>query len=289
MVAAPGAWRLATFVFIVTTLWQALRINTLFGPIGITEHFFPILGTCVTYSAILWIWYIALEPYARRIWPTMLVSWSRLLSTTGGRARDPLIGRSVLAGMLAYCIFWLILSLRPSVAMAFDGEPLRPEIGDWTVILSQRFALAGIAGGIIDGLLNGLLLAFILVGARLLMRRQWAAAASALVVWSVLGMRNVPNGAKFELAAIFLLIGAAMMIVVLLRFGLIAAVVAATLGGMQSIAATPDWTAWHSQPAILCLVFVTALAGYAFWAASAGRSFVSDSEIFAVAGAGRRA
>jgi hypothetical protein len=39
----------------------------------------------------------------------------------------------------------------------------------------------------------------------------------------------------------------------------------------------------------LCLAFVAALAAYGFWAASAGRSFVSDSEMFAAAGAGQGA
>ena len=282
-----GAVRLATFVFVLTAIWQALRLNTLFAPIAITMHFFPILGTGLLYGAVLWVWYIGLEPYARRIWPTMLVSWSRLLSTAGSRRRDPLLGRSILAGMLASCIYWLILALRPMVAAALDGVPLRPDIGDWTVILNQRFALSAIAGGVINGLTDGLVLAFVLVGGRLLARRQWLAVAIAYLLWSVLGLRTLPAEARIGFELIFLFIGAAITIVLLLRFGLVAVMVSTTLRKLYEIAATPDWTAWHSQPALLCLAFVAALAAYGCWAASAGRSFVSDSEMFAAAGAGR--
>jgi len=266
-----------------------LQVNTLFAPIGITAHFWPIVGTGMLYAGILWVWYIALEPYARRIWPTMLISWSRLLSTAGRRTRDPLIGRSILAGMLAFCVYWIIASLRSPVASALDGVPFRPYIGDWTALLNQRFALAAIAEGVMEGLINGLLLAFILVGARLVTRRQWVAVAIALTVWSVVGLRNFPGNARFGLEFAFLFIGAVLLIAVLLRYGMLAAIVAAALGGFSNVAATPDRGGWHSQPALLCLAFVAVLAGYGFWAASAGRSFVSDNEVFAVAGAGQDA
>ena len=40
---------------------------------------------------------MALEPYVRRRWPDVLISWTRLLS---GKVWDPLIGRDVLTGAL---------------------------------------------------------------------------------------------------------------------------------------------------------------------------------------------
>ena len=39
-----------------------------------------------------------------------------------------------------------------------------------------------------------------------------------------------------------------------------------------------DWSAWHSQPAIMALVVVVALAAYGFWAATAGRSFAAEAD-----------
>ena len=46
---------------------------------------------------LVYVFYLALEPYARRLWPHMLVSWVRLM---GGRFRDPLVGRDLLIGAL---------------------------------------------------------------------------------------------------------------------------------------------------------------------------------------------
>ena len=46
-------------------------------------------------TVLLWLFYLALEPYVRRWWPHRMVSWSRLLA---GDFRDPLIGRDILIG-----------------------------------------------------------------------------------------------------------------------------------------------------------------------------------------------
>ena len=45
-----------------------------------------------------WILYMALEPFARRRWPEMLISWTRAIS---GSWRDPLVGRDILIGAAA--------------------------------------------------------------------------------------------------------------------------------------------------------------------------------------------
>jgi hypothetical protein len=47
-------------------------------------------------GGFLWVLYIALEPFVRRRWPHLLISWTRLLS---GQWRDPVVGRDVLIGL----------------------------------------------------------------------------------------------------------------------------------------------------------------------------------------------
>ena len=49
------------------------------------------------WAGLVWLLYMALEPYARRRWPHMLIAWKRLLA---GRLHDPLVGRDVLIGCL---------------------------------------------------------------------------------------------------------------------------------------------------------------------------------------------
>ena len=46
---------------------------------------------------LLYVLYVALEPYVRRRWPDALVSWTRVLA---GRFRDPLVGRDIEAVMV---------------------------------------------------------------------------------------------------------------------------------------------------------------------------------------------
>ena len=46
-------------------------------------------------GVMLWVVYIALEPYVRKFWPDSLLGWSRLLA---GHIRDPRVGRDVLIG-----------------------------------------------------------------------------------------------------------------------------------------------------------------------------------------------
>ena len=48
-------------------------------------------------AACIWLFYIAVEPYVRRLWPHTLISWTRLVA---GQFRDPLVGRHVLLGAL---------------------------------------------------------------------------------------------------------------------------------------------------------------------------------------------
>ena len=55
----------------------------------------------LAYSAyrlvLSYLFYMAVEPYVRRLWPDSLIAWSRLLD---GRLRDPLLGKHILIGAL---------------------------------------------------------------------------------------------------------------------------------------------------------------------------------------------
>ena len=47
------------------------------------------------FAAILWLLYLAIEPYIRRHLPNTLVTWARVLS---GKFRDPLVASDLLLG-----------------------------------------------------------------------------------------------------------------------------------------------------------------------------------------------
>ena len=69
-----------------------------------------------------WLLYLALEPFARRRWPQMLISWTRALS---GSWRDPLVGRDMLIGAAVGTAAGLIMGpLR--VLLPLAARPSRP-------------------------------------------------------------------------------------------------------------------------------------------------------------------
>src|SRR5205823_13767396 len=57
--------------------------------------FSKLFSTFLFSAALLWVFYVALEPYVRRFWPDGILGWTRLLS---GYVRDPRVGRDVLIG-----------------------------------------------------------------------------------------------------------------------------------------------------------------------------------------------
>jgi hypothetical protein len=65
-------------------------------------------------GGVVWIYYLAIEPYARRFWPDALLGWTRLLS---GHVRDPRVGRELLIGLACGAI-GVLIDLSKLVPMA---------------------------------------------------------------------------------------------------------------------------------------------------------------------------
>jgi len=90
-----GAFKISIFVFLVG----------LAGNLLIADHIpeltkeLPLLVKMAAYSlfaaVMIGLIYLALEPYVRRRWPSLIISWNRLLV---GDWHDPMVGRDVLVG-----------------------------------------------------------------------------------------------------------------------------------------------------------------------------------------------
>ena len=88
------------------------RWSSLIGP---TDMLAMPLFIAAVYAVAFW----AMEPFVRRRWPNMLVTWTRLLH---GRWRDPTVGRDVLIGMVAGQLF-RVLVLGFPIWVAVTGKP----------------------------------------------------------------------------------------------------------------------------------------------------------------------
>src|SRR4029079_3297041 len=89
-----GAFQLAAFVSIVALVIGVLTDKHGADPNIEMERLF---ATQPLWAAgILWLLYLAVEPYVRRFWPSTVVSWSRLMAR---QWRAPLLGRPLFFGV----------------------------------------------------------------------------------------------------------------------------------------------------------------------------------------------
>ncbi len=238
---------------------------------------YALVGTGLFYGAIIIMLYLAVEPYARRVWPSMLVSWSRLLGRTVPNWRDPLLGRSVLGGLAAGTVLLFVDYFSDVVLAAVQGGPVKPSIGDWNVLLGQRYALANILHAVEASITGAFFLACLLVFCRLILRRTWLAVVAALVILFPLSENFVTNPLEHAIVlGTMIAIGNVVLIGVLLRFGLVGTIAALLVLRIGPLTLSADWTAWHAQPAIMAIVAVAALAAYGYWAATTGKSFAHE-------------
>ena len=147
-----GAFRLAaSMVGIGLTVWvlEAHHVAYVGGEAVLVARG---AGAVVLVSVLLWLFYLALEPYVRRLRPATLVSWTRLLS---GGFGDAVVGRDVLIGATwgaLVCLFSALVSRLP----AWLGLPIEPP-GD-IMMLGSLLGLRDVASRLLDFVMGGILL-----------------------------------------------------------------------------------------------------------------------------------
>ena len=118
------------------------------------------LGWALSFSALLWLLYLAIEPYVRRRWPNALISWNRALA---GNLRDPLVGRDLLVGALAGVLIVLAYVAGPQWLYGRFGlaDPFVVQT-NLRMLLGVRYLLAEELGAVPSGLLTALGATFLL-------------------------------------------------------------------------------------------------------------------------------
>jgi serine/threonine-protein kinase len=276
-----GAARLAIFVFSMRLLLWIATGHHVVDPVGQTVMLLSALGQACLLGTVTWLLYLALEPYVRRLWPESIVAWTRLMS---GGLRDPLVGRDLLIGLcggvaLAY------LGIGGHHVSALVGVPNLPPL-PWGLsgIAGGRWALGGIFSVALSSLAAPLAYTMLVLILRIVFRVQWLAAAAFCLLFSVMSVLEfVAFGAARispTVVLVSLLLGVAtglLMIVLLLRFGLLATVGAFFVA--QTLAYYPitlDPGAPYFATSLLGLLVCIALAGFAFYGSLAGRPIFEE-------------
>ena len=262
-----GAVRLATVVFLLAVLSHVLVRHVSVAPGVFDRAFSESLGDALPPAAIVAIVYLALEPYFRRRYPELLVSWTRLLS---GRLKDPLVGRDHLWGVLAGLTVNLVLCLE-NVPPALFRAPGQTPIPVQALTLAGLGGLASyIASSVAQSLVFLLMTAASLFFGRLILRK---ASFAATLTWLFLFVNFTGReNPLFEVTGAAVI--STILLALFLRSGLMGLVVAFGVFVILSQAPmTPDLSRWFAGYGLFCLAFVLAVALYGFWAARGGAVF----------------
>ncbi len=215
-------------------------------------------------AGIMMLFYTALEPWVRKRWPHVLIGWTRF--TTKG-VRDALVGRALLYGAAAACLVDALTLAR----LRLHGSTGEPVIVGINPLESVRMLAGGILQSWANSLFGPLLILFLLFVLRLLLRKEWAAGAVCAILIGLLN--SVPVTSYFMPDMIVNTLAGAVFVVVIIRFGLLTAVVASTLGDfLLGLPRTLDFTQWYASMGMLPLVLMALVAVYGFYRSVGGRA-----------------
>jgi len=224
------------------------------------------LASSLLAAAFVWLTYMALEPFARRRWPDLLISWTRLLS---GRLQDPLVGRDLLFGTLAGCSSVLIFSIQESVP-AFANVPAMTPIPPRSEALGNLSQLLSV---LLDAVANGiptLGAMSLLVLLSVLLRRRWLAIAVSGLALTLM-ILGLSENLRVDLPAALLL--ATLLVFVAARFGILALYATfLALGLLVGMPLTLDFSHWYAGRSLFVLLIIVGLAFCGFWIALGGKS-----------------
>jgi eukaryotic-like serine/threonine-protein kinase len=260
-----GAFRVAVFVAVAYTAARVVRADHVARFADELWIVIKLVAYPVFWGVLVWLVYMALEPYARRRWPHMLISWKRLL--TGG-FDDPLVGRDVLLGCVVGAlalVFFLGAIFGPTWMGKAPPPPPPFSLGD--TLTSVREAGFRVFVNQFSAVLFGLVFLFMLVLLRLILRST----VLAMVLWCVL-VGSPLSWLDFAHAAFFGLARALLMLFALLRGGLLSLVVALfVMFSLLEVPLTLDLSAWFAMRALPVLLVVLGLSVYGFKTALAGK------------------
>ncbi len=260
-----GALRISTFALVLSLLsWVAAAHHVA----ELLPEFWMLigaLGLALLSGAFVWVAYMALEPYVRRRWPDLLISWTRLLS---GRFRDPLVGRDVLVGLLFGGVWAIVLQID-------NGLPWFWNVPGMTPVPAASATLSGpgrLAGWLFDRLSvstnQALAIMALLVLSWVIVRRLWLAVGLAGLILALMELSGENIAAEVPMAIVL----GGLTIFVAARFGLVAlAFTELTRNLLLPAPLTLDFSRWYAGRSAFVLVVLAGLAVYGFHTSLGGK------------------
>ncbi len=218
-------------------------------------------GVVLFIAASIWLMYMALEPFVRRLWPELLISWSRLVA---GKFTDPLVGRDVLIGTLAGAVVYTAHSATEALPWLFDVRGETP--AHLTLYASNAEFLAHLMTALAFCSLNPLFSTLVLFLARVVCRRTWLAVLVAWIAFVTFGLGRENWMLELPMAIV---VGSA-NVYLAGRRGILA-LTAFWLFGILVDFAPPDPSRWYAIQVLAPLAITAGLAIYGFKIALGGK------------------
>jgi serine/threonine-protein kinase len=247
---------------VLLALW-ACQVHWI-ASIGLFATLLLAVCTSVFYGVFMATTYIALEPFVRRRWPQIIVSWTSALTR---HLSDPIVGRDALFGVALGVTLSLMMAIAARIGP--DSGTVLPHFGWTDAFTSARLTVGSLLTVAAYSVRNSLLLLFLLFLCRVVLRRRWAGVGLFVALFATLNAlqnRNPASGAL--LGALYYGISA----VAVLRWGLVALTVGEFVRQVVSVVpGSYDLAAWYFPNEALMIAVVIALTGWAFHTATAGR------------------
>jgi hypothetical protein len=264
-----GAAQLAVWMSAVMMALWICQVH-LVASLGLLAMFLLALSTSASYGLLLWTIYVALEPFVRRHWPQVLVSWTTVAS---GRVRDAVVGRDVLIGA-ALGVAW-VLMVR-AVDMWSGDQEFATFPGSMELLRGVRATIGVVLEQALYALRNVLLFFFLLFVLRVVLRNQWAAVIAFATIFPLLDFIGPPDEHRLAGAVVsFLYFGTGAFVV--LRWGLVSYAVAMFVSALLVNApATLDTSALYFGNMLLLVGLTPALAAWGLHTSVGGKLWRSE-------------
>jgi serine/threonine protein kinase len=256
-----GAARLGGFVFAAFTL-QYLFSMYHTPNAGEIDRITAALSEALFQGALIWILYLAIEPFVRRRWPQTIVSWSRALS---GSLQDPLVGGDILIGV-AFGLFWcIVFSILFLIANNLGDLP---NAGGLDALSGVRYLASGFLSQFNGAIVFAFGSFFLLFLLRLVLRQGWLAAICFVGIFVL--NKGLTSGEAWTIP--FLIVVYAVYAFLLLRYGIVPLIVSVlTADCLLNAPLTLNFSSWYVSSALVSLLVFLAIAFYGFRCVTAGK------------------
>jgi hypothetical protein len=217
-------------------------------------------------AAIVWLLYMAVEPYVRKYSADILMSWNRLLS---GRLRDPRVGRDILVGIVAGLGIALAGFLLGLVPRWLGYPPAAPRPMNYDFIISTRRGVSALLTMPTNALVNGMIITLLFALIRMAVKRTWIASLVTILVGTfVIVIQNPATLIWF--VGPYGVILSLVYIGVLVRFGMFPLMMAYLINTIATSGLTADVDKLYAPTSIWLMAIVVAMAAFGFYASRAG-------------------